>query len=92
MELVAEQNWLFGARGEDVPVFCRITSIFVFEYMRLERLTADHSIQHFHVFEVFETYERNIVKANSLDLYRCFDVQMAYDRVMHTATFFLNIA
>lgn len=45
----------------------------------MEKITVDEFNEQLHALEVFESYERNIVKATSLDLYRPFDMLMDYD-------------
>lgn len=67
---------------EELPVFCKISKILVINsviYFIADKLMVDHFSEHFHAYEVCESNERNVVKADSLVIYRPFDLQMAYD-------------
>lgn len=65
----------------DMPVFCRIKKIIVVDsiiYFLVYKLVVDHFNEHFHAYKVFESNDRDVVKADSLVIYKPFDLQSAY--------------
>lgn len=64
-----------------MPVFCRIEKIIVVDsvsFFLVNKLAVDHFNEHFHAYKVFETSDKDIVKADSLVIYKPFDLQTAY--------------
>ena len=64
----------------EMPVFCRIEKIIVYSVISflVNKLVVDHFNEHFHAYKVFESNDKDIVKADSLVIYKPFDLQSAY--------------
>ena len=65
----------------DMPVFCRIEKIIVVDSVicfLVNKLVVDHFNEHFHAYKVFESNDKDVVKADSLVIYKPFDLQSAY--------------
>lgn len=65
----------------EMPVFCRIKKILVVDsviYFLVNKLVVDHFSEHFHAYQVFESDEKDVIKADSLVIYKPFDLQSAY--------------
>ena len=65
----------------DMPVFCRIEKNIVVDSVicfLVNKLVVDHFNEHFHAYKVFESNDKDVVKADSLVIYRPFDLQSAY--------------
>ena len=64
-----------------MPVFCRIQNILLVEsvvYFLVTKLVVDHFSEHFHAYQVFESEDKDLIKADSLEMYKSFDLQNAY--------------
>ena len=65
----------------DMPVFCRIEKNIVVDSVicfLVNKLVVDHFNEHFHAYKVFESNDKDVVKADSLVIYKPFDLQSAY--------------
>lgn len=64
-----------------MPVFCRIEKNIVVDGVicfRVNNLVVDHFNEHFHAYKVFESKDKDVVKVDSLVIYKPFDLQRAY--------------
>lgn len=53
-----------------MPVFCRIKNIILVNsviYFMVNKLMVDHFSEHLHAYNVFESDEKNVMKADSLE-------------------------
>lgn len=69
-----------GAEHE-MPVFCRIKTIVLVNshtYFIVQKLVVEHFSEHCHAYKVFETDEKDVVKADCIEIYKPFDLQSAY--------------
>lgn len=65
----------------EMSVFCRIKKILVVDsviYFLVNKSVVDHFSEHFHAYQVFESDEKDVIKADSLVIYKPFDLQSAY--------------
>jgi len=66
---------------DDMPGFCRIKKILLVDsviYFEVNKLVVDHFNEHFHAYQVYESDEKDLIKADSLVIYKPFDLQSAY--------------
>ncbi|KAK2843712.1 hypothetical protein Q7C36_011927 [Tachysurus vachellii] len=66
---------------QEMPVFCRIKKMLLVNsviYFIVNKLMVDHFSEHFHAYNVFESDEKDVIKADCLQIYKPFDLQSAY--------------
>lgn len=66
---------------QEMPVFCRIKKMLLVNsviYFIVNKLMVDHFSEHFHAYNVFESDEKDVMKADCLQIYKPFDLQSAY--------------
>jgi hypothetical protein len=67
----------------EMPVFCRIQKIILVDsvmYFLVTKLVVDHFSERFHAYQVFESDDKDVIKADSLEMYKPFALQNAYGR------------
>ena len=65
----------------EMPVFCKIQKVLLVDsviYFLVSKLEVDHFSEHFHAYLVFERDEKEVIKAESLVMYKPYDLQNAY--------------
>lgn len=65
----------------EMPVFCRKEKVFVINSVicfLVNKLVVDHFSDYVHAYKVFESNDKDAVKADSLVIYKPFDLQRAY--------------
>ncbi|CAI5668325.1 unnamed protein product [Oreochromis niloticus] len=68
----------------EMPVFGRITTILLADsttFFLVDKLLVDNFNEHFHAYRVFETDEKDVIKADNLIIYKPFDLQHAHTGV-----------
>ncbi|XP_025765360.1 uncharacterized protein LOC109203258 isoform X2 [Oreochromis niloticus] len=68
----------------EMPVFGRITTILLADsttFFLVDKLLVDNLNEHFHAYRVFETDEKDVIKADNLIIYKPFDLQHAHTGV-----------
>lgn len=53
---------------DEMPMFCKLSMILVVNsdiYCIIDKLVVDHFSEHFHAYEVGESNDRNVVKADT---------------------------
>ncbi|CAI5662779.1 unnamed protein product [Oreochromis niloticus] len=78
----------------EMPVFCRIKTIVLVNshtYFIVQKLVVENFSEHCHAYKVFETDEKDVVKADCIEIYKPFDLQSAYgdDDGLYTVPLFL---
>ena len=66
-----------------MPVFCRIQKIILVDsvmYFLVTKLVVDHFSERFHAYQVFESDDKDVIKADSLEMYKPFALQNASGR------------
>lgn len=62
-------------------MFCRIKTIVLVNshtYFIVQKLVVENFSEHCHAYKVFETDEKDVVKADCIEIYKPFDLQSAY--------------
>ena len=65
----------------EMPAFCRIKTILLVSnviYFIVKKLVVENFNEHFHAYTVFETDMKKIIKADSSEIYKPFDLQSVY--------------
>ena len=65
----------------EMPAFYRMENILLVNsviYFLVNKLVVDHFSEHFHAYQVFESNDKDLFKADSLVMYRPYDLQSAY--------------
>ena len=44
----------------------------------MNKVVVDNFSEHFHAYQVYESDEKDVIKADSLEIYKPFDFQSAY--------------
>lgn len=77
----------------EMPVFCRIKMILLVNsvtFFIVNKLMIENFSEHRHAYKVFETNEKDVIKADCIEIYKPFDLQSAYggDDGLYVVPFF----